>query len=98
MHVVTAAQRGDLREKATRMNEHARGSLNQRLDHEGRDLVGPRSQFGVEKLDRSRAIGARRRRDGDAAHEQWTEDAMKQLDATDADRAERVAVIRVAET
>src|SRR5450755_1535200 len=80
------------------MHEHAGSTLNQWLEDEGRNLVGATTELVLETLQSGCSIGSSWTRDRDAAREERTENPMEQLDSTDADRAERVAVIGVAES
>src|SRR5262249_39332279 len=80
-------------EEAGRMDEHAGSALDQRLEHERGDLVGAAGQLLLEAAKGLRAIGSGGRRNRNALHEEWPEDAVKEVNAADTDRAEGVAVI-----
>src|SRR5688572_27508281 len=99
VHVMGSTELRDAREKAGRMHEHSRGSLDQRLDHERGDLARTRLKYLLDERERSSTtIGHERARDRETPHQERTEDAMKQLDTTDTDGAEGIAVIGVSET
>jgi hypothetical protein len=72
--------------------------LDERLEDEGGDLVRTPDKLFFEARERVGAVdGAGWRRDGDALDEERTEHAMEEVDAADANRAERVTVIGLAQ-
>src|SRR4051812_36395820 len=92
-----AAELGDRRKEAARMNEHAGRALDERFHDARSDLVRAARQLALEPSERLATVGSGRARHRDALHEQRTEHAMEEIDPSDSDGAERVTVIRVAE-
>jgi hypothetical protein len=80
------------------MDEHAGGALHERFDDKGGDVVGVGGELALELGEGRAAVRAGGGGDGNAAYEQRTEDAVKEIDAANGDRTEGVAVIGLAES
>ena len=91
--VAAGTARRRLREEARRVHEHAGGALDQRLDDERGDLVGASLELVRDPRERGAAVGAGGRRDRNRSARAAGRTRVEQIDAADADRAERVAVI-----
>ena len=104
-HAVLLAGARDALQVAGRVHDHSGRALDERLDHDRRDLVAPavddrlrRHRRCVEAVPRAGrpAIDVRCRH-AQAVEEERAEDLVEEIHPADADRAERVAVVRLGE-
>jgi hypothetical protein len=90
VHAEAVAQLARLAQVARRVDEHAGGALDERLDDQRRDLlfVAGEDPLQVGRVARLRRVGL---------EEQRTVGRVEEVDAADRDRADRVAVVGLAQ-
>src|SRR5216684_8449623 len=98
------AERGEAGEKSSRLRNHSRGALNQRLDHQRRQLASfareqrfGRFQTGSAAVAFALPSVTVRRGDAFGLEQEAPEDVVEELDAADGHRANRIAVVGLVE-
>jgi hypothetical protein len=92
---MAAAERGSSREEPRRMHQDSGCALNQRLEYECCNLVPAPLELFFQLGESVSTVCPRRTWNRDALNEKWTEDPMKELDASNSDGSKRVAMVGV---